>query len=860
MGIADFLKNVLESAGRPMDLREMNKGIFVQTRDMHKRKRRSLRIAIDVSSWVYKAAHGFGDMLADERHLTNYGRAALLQEQKIVQQQEDTTTHNAPAGKTKEEIQEYVTACTQYVIKRLETLREQSKADLLVVLDGATPPVKTNEVQRRRSQRREHVRQRDEPVDLQADEAANERRTKAFRRAGAGRHYSEIIAELIRILKQSSIAFMVAPYEADSQLAYMSINGYIDLIVTEDSDLVAHGAKAILYKSIGEIGGGIPRGILLRQCDLGSVMGSLYLADFTPVMLAALFVAVGCDYCDKLKGIGLVKACRAVRKAFLEPRPNSALAALFAQLYEQSYTSHYTDEFKRDYEESVMSALLMYRHPIVFDPIERECLEVGDPDHYGDPELIEHEPYAKLLKDKERRKLIVGAIPLASESTAVAESHQGKAAYVDKTSNEDDELDSSDDELLGTQQDVTLPGLGRQKGPQVDSSDDEGLGTQQDAILPSLGRRKGPKDADIFDEKKQGGLGTENEEKSNIPLAYLSGKRETVESSMKAADISGPGPGKVVDELDSSDDEGLGTHQDVILPSLGRRKGPRDADIFDEKKQEGIGPQDADIFDEKKQGAENEEESNIPLVHLSVKRKTVESSMKAADVPGSGPEKVVAELDSSDDEGLGKQQHVILPGLGRRKGPQDADIFDEKKQEGLGTENEEEENTSLVQLSGKRKTAESSMKAADIPSPDPGNMVDKPEEPQHTIATENDSNRKRKTAESNLKAAGIPSPSPGNVVHKPEQPQHTIATEDAASAICVLTNVRAATPAGKKNPSQNSNGSSSKKLSQASSNDDTNMSSRSPNLLYSSTPEKTQASQGTHMSSPSLTQLPQTQA
>jgi exonuclease-1 len=621
MGIADFLKNVLESAGRPMDLREMKSGILVETRGRHKRKKRPLRIAIDVSSWVYKAAHGFGDMLADERHLTNYGRAALLQEQIDQQQeQEDTTTNDAPAAKTKEEIQEYITACTQYVIKRLETLREQSKADLLVVLDGPTPPIKTKEVQRRRSQRREHVRQRDEPVDLQADDAANERRTKAFRRAGAGRHYSEIIAELIRILKKTSIAFMVAPYEADSQLAYLSINGYIDLIVTEDSDLVAHGAKAILYKSIGEIGGGKPRGILLRQCDLGSVMGSLSLVDFSPVMLAAMFVAVGCDYCDKLKGIGLVKACRAVRKAFLEPRPNSALAALFAQLYEQSYTSDFTDEFKRDYEESIMSALIMYRHPVVFDPMERECLEVGDPDHYGDPELIEYEPYAQLLKDKERRKLIVGGIPLASESTAVAESHQGNSAYLDKTTNEDDELDSS------------------------------------------------------------------------------------------------------------------------------------------------------------------------------------------------------------DDEGLGTQQDVILPGLGRRKGPQDADIFDEKKQEGVGTVNEEEESIShVVQLNGKRKTAES-----------------------------------------NMKAAGIPSPSPGKVVNKPEEPEHTIVTENAASAIALTTNGAKATttPAGKKDhPSQNSNVSSTKKLSQASLNDDTSisMSIRSPNLLYSSTPEKTQASQGTQLSSPSLTQ-PQTQA
>jgi hypothetical protein len=152
---------------------------------------------------------------------------------------------------------------------------------------------------------------------------------------------------------------------------------------------------------------------------------------------------------------------------------------------------------------------------------------------------------------------------------------------------------------------------------------------------------------------------------------------------------------------------------------------------------------------------------------------------------------------------------------------------------------------------------ESNMKASDIPSPGPGKVVDKPKDPHHTVSTENDSNGKRKTVESNMKASDIPSPGPGKVVDKPEGPRHAIATENAASTI-VLTNI-GATPTGKKDLSQNTNGSSSKKLSQASSNDDTNMSIRSPNLLCSSTPEKTQASQGTQMSSPSLTQ-PQTQA
>ena len=41
---------------------------------------------------------------------------------------------------------------------------------------------------------------------------------------------------------------MVAPYEADAQLAYLSISKIVDVVITEDSDLLAFGAPRILYK------------------------------------------------------------------------------------------------------------------------------------------------------------------------------------------------------------------------------------------------------------------------------------------------------------------------------------------------------------------------------------------------------------------------------------------------------------------------------------------------------------------------------------------------------------------------------------------------------------------------------------
>jgi exonuclease-1 len=51
---------------------------------------------------------------------------------------------------------------------------------------------------------------------------------------------------LIQVLQQEGIEYIVAPYEADAQLAYLSLHHYIDAVITEDSDLIPYGASRVL--------------------------------------------------------------------------------------------------------------------------------------------------------------------------------------------------------------------------------------------------------------------------------------------------------------------------------------------------------------------------------------------------------------------------------------------------------------------------------------------------------------------------------------------------------------------------------------------------------------------------------------
>jgi len=43
-----------------------------------------------------------------------------------------------------------------------------------------------------------------------------------------------------------NIDFVVAPYEADAQLAYLEKIGLIQAIITEDSDLLVFGCKRVI--------------------------------------------------------------------------------------------------------------------------------------------------------------------------------------------------------------------------------------------------------------------------------------------------------------------------------------------------------------------------------------------------------------------------------------------------------------------------------------------------------------------------------------------------------------------------------------------------------------------------------------
>lgn len=114
--------------------------------------------------------------------------------------------------------------------------------------------------------------------------------------------------KLIEELKKMNIQYVVAPYEADAQLAYLEKKGMIDAILSEDSDLLVYGAKRLITK-LDQHGDCIE----ISRADFASCR-DITLAGFTDADFRLMTILSGCDYLPSINKVGLKTAHTYVRK------------------------------------------------------------------------------------------------------------------------------------------------------------------------------------------------------------------------------------------------------------------------------------------------------------------------------------------------------------------------------------------------------------------------------------------------------------------------------------------------------------------------------------------------------------------
>ena len=118
----------------------------------------------------------------------------------------------------------------------------------------------------------------------------------------------EMARQFIDELKKIGVQYVVAPYEADAQLAYLERAGIIQGMVSEDSDLLVFGAKRLLTK-LDQYGDCVE----ISRSDF-TACREISLVGWSDAEFRRMAILSGCDYLASINRMGLKSAYRFVRK------------------------------------------------------------------------------------------------------------------------------------------------------------------------------------------------------------------------------------------------------------------------------------------------------------------------------------------------------------------------------------------------------------------------------------------------------------------------------------------------------------------------------------------------------------------
>lgn len=112
----------------------------------------------------------------------------------------------------------------------------------------------------------------------------------------------------IEELKANNVQYVVAPYEADSQMVYLERKGIINGILSEDSDLLVFGAKCLITK-LDKYGDCVE-----VNRNHFTACREISLVGWSDADFRRMAILSGCDYLPGIGGLGLKTAHRMLRK------------------------------------------------------------------------------------------------------------------------------------------------------------------------------------------------------------------------------------------------------------------------------------------------------------------------------------------------------------------------------------------------------------------------------------------------------------------------------------------------------------------------------------------------------------------
>ncbi|KAF2197674.1 exonuclease-like protein [Delitschia confertaspora ATCC 74209] len=230
-----------------------------------------------------------------------------------------------------------------------------------IVFDGDYLPSKAGTEKDRAARRKESKRVGLELLKLGKTSQAHLELQKAV----------DVTPEMARLfieeLKHHNIQYVVAPYEADSQLVYLERKGLINGILSEDSDLLVFGAKCLITK-LDQYGACIE-----INRNLFTACREISLVGWTDADFRRMAILSGCDYLSSISKMGLKTAYRLLRKHKTVERVIKA--------------AQFDSQFKvpQGYLESFTQAEMTFLYQWVFCPLLKKNVHCTEPEPGVDP-------------------------------------------------------------------------------------------------------------------------------------------------------------------------------------------------------------------------------------------------------------------------------------------------------------------------------------------------------------------------------------------------------------------------------------------------------------------------------------------
>ncbi|CAD8102034.1 unnamed protein product [Paramecium sonneborni] len=246
-----------------------------------------------------------------------------------------------------------------YCLKKVEQLKKYN-ITVVMVFDGAKLPSKKCTEEEREKKRNDNLQRHLELKQQGEKERAYQKLVESIDVT------PQMASKLLEALRIRNIECIVAPYEADAQLAYLSLTEYVDVIITEDSDLIAYGAKKVLYK-LDKFGYG-------EEIDYDTIQtcSEYNFQNWHHQKFLTFCILSGCDYLGSINGIGIKKAYQIVATS---------------QNYRQAIdnlSKKQKGSVPFDYIEQFEKAYLTFLFQRVFCPVQRKMVTI----HTFDTDLL----------------------------------------------------------------------------------------------------------------------------------------------------------------------------------------------------------------------------------------------------------------------------------------------------------------------------------------------------------------------------------------------------------------------------------------------------------------------------------------